>query len=83
MVAYDDNSVDVIDLTSNSHIGTNTRNNYYHILKKIMTFLFTNSPVCFVFRLKKYISPSIYKTSEDSYGNKFKIYVKIVWIILP
>ena len=55
MVAYDDNSVDVIDLTSNSHIGTNTRNNYYHILKNIMTFLFTNSPGFFVFRLKKYI----------------------------
>ena len=78
MVAHEDISVDVLDLTGKihtieeSHIGTNTRNNYYHILINFMTFQFTNSPSFLVFRKKISISPSIYTTSEDNYGNKSK-----------
>ena len=82
MIAYEDIIVYVLDLTGNIHniedihIGRNKRKKYYHILINFMTFLFTNSPGFLVFCLKKIISPSIYTTSEDNYGNKFKIYAK-------
>ena len=58
MIAYEDSSMNVIDLTGNihnienSHIGMNTRNTYYHTLIDLMTFLLTNSPDFLVFRKK-------------------------------
>ena len=57
-MAYEDSSMNVIDLTGNihnienSHTGMNTRNTYYHTLIDLMTFLLTNSPDFLVFCYK-------------------------------